>query len=94
MNDKVIAIVSVATVTVAVAVKVVGLPDQIRKNYQRKSTEGLSVPFFMLGLLSYALWMIYGFLKGDLIVAVGQGIGVVTMGIIAYQIWIYRSKKK
>lgn len=88
-----IGVIGTATTIVAVLVKFVGLPDQVVKNYKRKSTEGLSVPFFLLGLLSYALWTFYGILKGDKVVALGQGAGVLTMGIIAYQIWLYRKKK-
>lgn len=88
-----IGIIGTATTIVAVLVKLVGLPDQVIKNYKRKSTEGLSVPFFLLGLLSYVLWTFYGILKGDMVVALGQGAGVLTMGIIAYQIWIYRNRK-
>lgn len=88
-----VGVIGMATTIVAVLVKFVGLPDQVIKNYKRKSTEGLSVPFFLLGLLSYALWTFYGILKGDKVVALGQGAGVLTMGIIAYQIWIYRKRK-
>lgn len=84
--------IGVATTIVAILVKVVGLPDQVIKNHKRKSTEGLSVPFFLLGLLSYILWTTYGLLKGDMVVALGQGIGVLTMGVIAYQIWLYRKR--
>lgn len=88
-----IGVIGAATTIVAVLVKFVGLPDQVIKNYKRKSTEGLSVPFFLLGLLSYALWTFYGILKGDIVVALGQGAGVLTMGVIAYQIWLYRKKQ-
>ncbi len=81
------------TVVVAILVKVIGLPDQIRKNHSRKSTEGLSAAFFLMGLLSYVLWTTYGLLQKDWVVALGQGAGVLTMGIIAYQIWLYRGRK-
>lgn len=87
-----VGVIGTATTIVAVLVKFVGLPDQVIKNYKRKSTEGLSVPFFLLGLLSYALWTFYGILKGDAVVALGQGAGVLTMGVIAYQIWLYRKR--
>ena len=92
-NEQLVGIIGFATVVVAIVVKVIGLPDQIRKNYRRRSTEGLSVLFFGLGLFSYILWTVYGLLKGDWIIVIGQGFGVLTMGIIAYQMWIYRTKK-
>jgi uncharacterized protein with PQ loop repeat len=89
-----VGIIGTSTVIIATLVKIIGLPDQIRKNFKRKSTEGLSVPFFLLGLLSYILWTVYGLLQNDIVVALGQGFGVITMGIIAYQIWIYRRKSE
>lgn len=92
MNTKVVTVVGVLTTIVAVLVKVIGLPDQIRKNHSRKSTEGLSVVFFGLGFLSYFLWTLYGTLKGDWVLILGQGAGMVTMGIIAFQIYSYRKK--
>lgn len=92
-NTDVIWLVGVLTVGVSILVKVLGLPDQIRKNYRRKSTEGLSVWFFVLGFISYTLWTLYGALKGDWVVVLGQGAGMITMGIIAYQIWIYRGSR-
>jgi len=88
-----IAILGVVTIAVAVLVKVIGLPDQIRKNYKRKSTEGLSTVFVLMGLLSYVLWTLYGALKHDWVVVLGQGVGVVTMGIIAWQVWLYRKRE-
>lgn len=93
MSVNAIAIVGFITAAVSILVKVVGLPDQIRKNYQRKSTKGLSVAFFVIGFFSYLLWTIYGFMKRDWVVFYGQGFGMITMGIIAYQIWIYRGNK-
>jgi uncharacterized protein with PQ loop repeat len=94
MDPKLIAAVGVITTVISILVKVIGLPDQIRKNYKRKSTSGLSVPFFVLGLVSYALWTLYGVLKQDFVLILGQGAGMITMGIIAWQIYIYRNKKE
>jgi MtN3 and saliva related transmembrane protein len=90
MSPRVLAIVGVATTVISILVKIVGLPDQIRKNYRRKSTSGLSIPFFTLGLVSYGLWTLYGALKGDWVLILGQGVGMLTMGVIAWQIYIYR----
>lgn len=85
-----LAIVGIATTVISILVKIIGLPDQIRKNYKRKSTSGLSIPFFVLGFVSYALWTLYGALKQDWVLILGQGAGMVTMGIIAWQIYLYR----
>lgn len=91
MNE--LAILGFMTAAVSILVKAIGLPDQIRKNHKRKSTQGLSVAFFALSFFAYLLWTIYGYAKGDWVVFYGQGFGMITMGIIAYQIWIYRGNK-
>lgn len=85
-------IVAVATTVVALLVKVIGLPDQVRKNHRAKSTAGLSIPFFALAWLSYGLWAVYGAMRGDLVLTIGQGAGVVTVGIILGQAVIYRDR--
>jgi uncharacterized protein with PQ loop repeat len=90
MSLQIIAVVGVVTTAISILVKIIGLPDQIHKNYSRKSTTGLSVPFFVLGFVSYGLWTLYGSLKGDWVLILGQGAGMITMGIIAWQIYIYR----
>jgi uncharacterized protein with PQ loop repeat len=93
-NVSLLSVMGVCTFSAAVLVKFIGLPDQIRQNYRRKSTKGLSAPFFLLGLLSYLLWTAYGLLQKDWVVAAGQGAGVLTMGVIALQMWLYRDNAK
>lgn len=93
MSLTIVGIIGFMTLVLTVLVKVVGLPDQIRKNYKRRSTEGLSSVFFIMGLLTYVLWTIYGILRGDIVVVLGQGVGVIAMGIIVYQIYAYRGKR-
>ena len=86
-------IVGFFTTTVAILVKVIGLPDQIKKIYKRKSTEGISMIFFILAFLSYFLWTIHGIFQKDNVLIIGQGAGMITTGIILTQIFIYRKKK-
>lgn len=86
-------IVGTLTVIVSILSKVIGFPDQMRKNYLRKSTEGVSSPLMVLLLVSYALWTLYGFLIGDWVVIAGMGVGVITTGIIIFQIIAYRKKR-
>lgn len=81
------------TLTIGILVKVIGLPDQIKKNYHRKSTEGLSTAFMFLSLIAYSLWTIHGILQKDMVLVFGQGLGIVTVGIIMFQIYIYRKKE-
>ncbi len=86
-------IIGVLTTVLSILVKVVGFPDQIRRNYNRKSTEGLSISFHLLSFLVYILWTLHGILQKDLVVTLGQGLGIVTTGTILYQIYIYRKHK-
>jgi len=85
-------VIAFLTVSIAILVKIIGLPDQIRKNSIRKSTEGISTPFFALAFASYVLWTIHGFLQQDNVLIFGQGLGIITTSIILYQIIIYRKK--
>lgn len=86
-------IVGFFTIALSVLVKVVGFPDQIRKNYQRKSTEGVSTLFYILSFSVYILWTIHGVLQKDWVVILGQGLGIVTTGVVVCQIIIYRNRK-
>jgi len=86
------AIIGVLTVVMGILVKVIGFPDQIRKNHQRKSTEGLSDTLMIMSVVGYSLWVIHGFLQGDWVLILGQGLGVITSGIIVCQIILYRKK--
>ena len=86
-------IIGFLTLVVGILVKIIGLPDQIRKNYTRKSTEGLSTAFIILALISYILWTLHGILQKDIVLIIGQGLGILTTGIIVYQIFIYRKKE-
>ena len=86
-------IIGILTVVVGVFVKVIGFPDQFIKNYRRKSTKGYSTVFILLAFLSYILWTIHGFIQGDLVLVIGQGVGVLTTGMIVFQVFYYRRNK-
>lgn len=86
-------IVGFLTTTVAILVKVIGLPDQIKKIHQRKSTEGISTIFFALAFVSYFLWTIHGIFQKDNVLIIGQGVGMLTTGIILAQILLYSKRK-
>lgn len=85
-------IIGFLTTTLSILIKVVGFPDQIRKNHQRKSTEGVSTWFYILSFITYSLWTLHGFLQKDWVVILGQGLGIITTGIVVYQIFLYRKK--
>jgi len=85
-------VIAFLTLVIGILVKIIGLPDQIKKNHNRKSTEGLSTWFITLSCVAYLLWTIHGVLQEDIVLVLGQGLGILTTGIILYQIFIYRKK--
>ena len=90
MKLDVAAAVAILTTILSVVVKVVGVPDQIKSNHIRKSVEGLSVWFIFLSFFSYLMWMVHGLFIHDWSLIVGQGLGVITTGIIVGQFFKYR----
>ena len=58
-------VIAILTVIFGVLAKIIGFPDQIRKNYKRKSTEGLSTVFIAIGVVGYTLWTVHGYLEND-----------------------------
>lgn len=86
-------VVGLLTTALSILIKIVGFPDQIRKNYKRRSTEGVSTMFYILSFVTYLLWTLHGFLQKDWVIILGQGLGIITTGIIVYQIFLYRKKK-
>lgn len=84
------AIVGFLTVVLGVLVKLVGFPDQIRRNYKNKSTQGLSTAFMVLSFIAYFMWTLHGILINDMVVVIGQGLGIITTGAILWQIYVYR----
>lgn len=89
----IVLIVGFLTTVFSILVKVIGFPDQIRKNYKRKSTEGVSTSFYVIAFFTYILWTLHGVLQNDWVVILGQGLGVLTTGAVVYQILAYRKKK-
>lgn len=86
-------IIGTLTLIVGILVKLLGFPDQFLKNHKRKSTEGLSSVFIILAFISYLLWTLHGIFQNDIVLIIGQGLGVLTTGAIVYQIIIYKPKK-
>lgn len=84
------AIVGFLTIILGILVKLVGFPDQIRRNYKNKSTQGLSTAFMVLSFIAYSMWTLHGILVNDMVVVIGQGLGIITTGAVLWQIYFYR----
>jgi len=83
-------VVGAATVFFGILVKVIGIPDQIRQNFTRKSTEGVSLVNQSVGFLAYFFWTFYGLLRHDPVLIYGQALGVILTAIVLYQFALYR----
>lgn len=87
-------IVGIITIILGILVKIIGFPDQIRKNYKNKSTKGISTTFFILSFCAYLSWTLHGILIKDMVVVIGQGLGIITTGAILWQVYVYREKER
>ena len=87
-------IVGAATIFFGILVKVIGIPDQIRQNFARKSTKGVSLANQSVGFVAYFFWTFYGLLRHDPVLIYGQALGVITTGIVLYQFALYGRRKQ
>jgi uncharacterized protein with PQ loop repeat len=90
---KLAAVITFLTAFFSIAVKVVGMPDQIKNNYRRKSTAGLSAWFMLSTLISYGLWVVHGIQIHDMALIVGQGLGTLVTAVIVTQMFLYRKNQ-
>lgn len=81
--------VSILTIVFSLAAKA-AMGSQILMNWRRKTTAGMSVPFFAVGMLSYDFWVLSGFVNHSLILILGQGPGAVLALVIVSQYLFYR----
>ncbi|NEV93021.1 hypothetical protein G3567_02525 [Psychroflexus sp. YR1-1] len=75
-------IISILTVISTLSVKLIGVPSQIRKIHKNKSIENISTLHFTLSFTSYVLWTIHGLQTFDYVIIIGQGVGVITSGVL------------
>ncbi|TFH02232.1 MAG: hypothetical protein E4H13_02695 [Calditrichales bacterium] len=73
-----------------------GLPVQIYKNFKSKTTYGLSLSMMVLLFLTFLSWVVYAWVKTprDFYIIISNAIGMISVSIIIYQFWAYRSQTK
>ncbi|MDO8603803.1 MAG: SemiSWEET family transporter [bacterium] len=81
------------TIALSLLVTGIGMTSQARKNYLRKSTEGLSFMYFILLAVSYSFWVYYGFSIFDYVLIIPMAVGALVSYIIVFQIYYYKSVK-
>lgn len=77
-------IIGVLTVISSYALKLIGFPAQIRKMKKNNNIDGLSPWLIFFSMTSYILWTLHGVVKGDWVLILGQGIGVVMSSVVIY----------
>ncbi|OGY62858.1 MAG: hypothetical protein A2745_01350 [Candidatus Harrisonbacteria bacterium RIFCSPHIGHO2_01_FULL_44_13] len=85
-------IMGVIAVIVTLVLVAYGLTSQIYRNYKNKNTRGLSLSFFFLGFMSWCVWSIYGWMRGDFFIGFAQTVGGAMNAVILLQFWLYRKK--
>lgn len=65
---------------------------QIVTNHKRRSVAGLSVPFFVVGMISYDFYTLTGLLKRDWLLVMGMSPGVVLALVVVAQMRRYRGR--
>lgn len=85
------AVISTLTVVASFSTKLIGAPSQINQLLKTKNSDSFSVLHGTLIFVAYILWAIHGYLKNDMTVMIGQGIGVLTSGLILFFIIKYRN---
>lgn len=83
-------IIKIVTVLLSLAVTGLGLTSQVRKNFKKKSVEGLSFFYFSLLAVSYSFWSIYGFSQHDLVLIIPMSLGMLMSWIIVVQFLKYK----
>ena len=84
--------IKIITVLLSLAVTGLGLAAQVRKNYRKKSVEGLSFLYFSLLAISYSFWSIYGFSQRDLVLIIHMSLGMLMSWIVVSQFAVYKSR--
>lgn len=65
---------------------------QIWVIHKERSVKGISLPFFVIGMLSYDMWVLSGVIGHSLALLIGQGPGAILCLIIIGQVVWYRYK--
>ena len=95
-NMNPISIIGWIALSVTIIYTCFGLPSQIHRNYEKKSTQGISLFMIIMLLFTFSSWIIYGFAKNpkDWYIITSNIPGAICISAILYQFWIYRKTSK
>ncbi len=88
-------IIGALATAITLAYTCIGLPAQVRKNAQQKSTGGLSLFMYVLSFMTFSIWVIYGLVKAphDWFIITSNFPGAVFVASILYQFRAFRGEK-
>lgn len=86
-------IIKIITIGLSLVVTGLGLTSQVRKNYLRKSMEGLSLFYFFILAVSYTFWSIYGFSQKDLVLIIPMSLGMIMSWVVVSQFYFFKTRK-
>ncbi len=66
---------------------------QVWRTWKTKDVSGISLPTYMILTFGLALWLMYGWLKGDLPLVVASSVMVVLTGAITAMKLMYTNQK-
>ncbi|WP_124643236.1 SemiSWEET family transporter [Amniculibacterium aquaticum] len=84
-------IIGILTVLTSLAVKIIGYPSQILQIHKNKKVDNISLTLAITSFVTYVCWTIHGIIKNDVVVIAGQSLGILTSGILLFQILKYRN---
>lgn len=83
-------IISTLTVVASFSTKLIGAPSQIKRLVETKNSESFSILHNSIIFIAYCLWAIHGYLQKDVTVMIGQGIGIISSGLILFFVLKYK----
>jgi MtN3 and saliva related transmembrane protein len=67
---------------------------QVWRTWKTKDVSGISLPTYLILTFGLALWLVYGWLKGDLPLVVANSVMVVLTGAITAMKLMYTESKR
>jgi MtN3 and saliva related transmembrane protein len=67
---------------------------QVWRTWKTKDVSGISLPTYLILTFGLALWLVYGWLKGDLPLVVANSVMVILTGAITAMKLMYTDSKR
>lgn len=94
MNNNLSDYLGILAVIITLVYTSLGFPVQIKNNYKRKTTKGLSLFFMVMSTSTFFVWSTYAYSKNpiDWYMFFSNIPGIIFGIIILFQFWYYRKR--